>query len=162
MDSRREQEEKEAELKVLSKKNSELLQEYGKLMAEYEKISQEKNKIEQDLLDLMNEYAGLKNKFEIKLEDILIEKDTQIADLKRKLELRGISDTSRQPDKIPEQNEELEELREKLEQKDRIIEELRTGKLEYTNEMSVEALRVFLKNCMFNITLGKSTVFEFL
>ena len=60
----------------------------------------QKEKFEKDLEEIVYQYQSLRKKFEIELEDALIDKDTIIAELKKDLEEK--SDALIATNRIPE------------------------------------------------------------
>lgn len=114
MESKQTLEEKDFEISQLKSRLQTLSEEYSSMFSE-------KEKGDQDLQELIVEYSSFRDK----MDKLTASKDNQINEMKRKLELRGISNGREGNENIPERDELLEELREKLESKEKTINDLR-------------------------------------
>lgn len=100
----------------------ELIEQNQALNEQLTALSAEKDSVEKDLEELLKEFSNVKGRYEGDIRNIRAEKDKQIAELKKRASLKDD-----QSNHIPELNEELEELRDQLEQKEKIIVELRSA-----------------------------------
>jgi chromosome segregation ATPase len=130
METKQVNEEKEAVIKDLETKNQEIIE-------QLEALSKDKERADKDLEDLMDEFVIVKEKLEDG-NNSLKDKDRQLNELKKKAPNTG-KETPRkiENERIPESNEEVEELKEKLEQREKIITELKA----HVDSLSVENTR---------------------
>jgi hypothetical protein len=89
-------------------------------------ITEEKNAYENEWQIVKTELTNLKMKAEIAFEDILIEKDREISELKKKIEM--LSDSSSRRNRSGEKVDELRELRERMVEQAQILQEIRENK----------------------------------
>jgi DNA repair exonuclease SbcCD ATPase subunit len=132
MESKQTLEEKDFEISQLKSRLQSLSEEYSNMFSE-------KEKGDQDLQELIVEYSSFRDK----MDKLTLSKDNQLAELKRKLDLRGLSASQDGNANIPERDEEIEELREKLESKDKIINDLR-ARGDRSNASSLQVLDLFI------------------
>jgi len=122
--------ERENLFKELETKNEELL----KQIAE---ISNEKEQAEKDLEELMEEFVIVKEKYQ-EGSSALKEKEKLLSEFKKKSGNVIVTPRKSEPERIPESNEEVEELKEKLELKEKTISDLKAQ----MNSISVENSKV--------------------
>ncbi len=130
METKQGNEEKEAIIQELQAKNQEITE-------QLEALSKDKERADKDLEDLMDEFVVVKEKLEAG-NNAVKDRDRQINELKKKAPAAG-KETPRkiEHERIPESNEEVEELKEKLEQREKIITELKA----HVDSLSIENTR---------------------
>lgn len=104
----------------------ELIEQNQGLIEQINTLTADKDSVEKDLEELIKEFANVKEQYEAEVKSVRVEKEKQLSDLKKKTALKETPHKSIiESNHIPELNEEIEELKEKLEQKEKIIVELR-------------------------------------
>jgi len=124
-------EENENSFKELTEKNEELLQQLSE-------VTRLKEQADKDLEELMEEFIIVKEKYE-EGSSALKEKERLLGETRKKSGNTVVSPRKPEPEHIPEINEDIEELKEKLELKEKTISEL---KAQVDNLSSVENTRV--------------------
>lgn len=130
METKQVNEEKETVIKDLENKNQTLSE-------QLDILTKEKERADKDLEDLMDEFVVVKEKLETG-NNSLKEKDRQLSELKKKAPAGKETPRKVEHERIPESNEEVEELKEKLEQKEKLITDLKA----HVESLSIENTRV--------------------
>jgi len=129
METKQGNEEKEALIKDLEAKNQTITE-------QLEALTKDKERADKDLEDLMDEFVIVKEKLEAG-NSSLKDKDRQLSELKKKAPAGKETPRKVEHERIPESNEEIEELKEKLEHKEKVITDLRA----HVDSLSIENTR---------------------
>jgi hypothetical protein len=94
-------------------------------------------------MELMTEYSEFRDQYEKKFQEVVGAKEHQINELKRKMDIRGLSGSKNE--NISERDELIEELKEKVEAKDKIIADLKKHDRQHHDSLSSSQVNCYVK-----------------
>lgn len=143
-ESKKALDEKTKELESVSKK-------YKDLLVQHNQALEEKGNLKDQLKEMLDISDNLKNKFDIHLEDIMIEKDKEIADLKKQVEDFARKADDNDFEGIRSSYGDVSDLKNKLYEKEREIALLKSDLLALENQDSSRKSLVKPSNFLISI-----------